>query len=162
MAEPAVQLDEEAPEVAPKVEIKPLLGKQMLRTEHARTVHYATVDCPVDHVTQPEFWRHVADRIRPHDRIEVVHEGGEYFVELFVHDADRHTLKVSEMRRVEFDPVDQSNSLLARLRVEYKGTTKRHCLIIRNDGGVDEIVEEGHQTRKGAELAMVEYSRRFG
>lgn len=157
MAEAALEVEANVERI-----IKPLLGKQLLRTEHARTVHYASTDAPIEDVSQPEFWRHVAMNLRAHDRIEVVHEGGEYFVELFVHDADRNTVKVSVMREVQFEATDQSNSLLARLRVEYKGTSRRYCVIVRNDGGLDEIVDEGHPTRKGAEVAMIEYSRRFG
>lgn len=159
MAEQA--LEEETTSEEAEIIYAPLLAGHFKLAEHSRSVYYANTEAPLEAVVKGEFWRHVANRLRPFDRIEVVHEGMEYFVELFVRDADKHSVNLAVMREVEMGGSVRDSSILSRLRVDYKGTSKRHCVILRDESGKDTIVAEGHQTKRGAEHAMLDYSRRF-
>jgi hypothetical protein len=55
----------------------------------------------IDDVKKPEFWAHVAGKLHPTDRIEVLDAEGTFFAELFVVACARNWAKVSVLRFVE-------------------------------------------------------------
>jgi len=71
--------------------------------EFARTIHAVTSqpDTKFEDTLKPEYWTHVASKMRAKDRIELTAEDGTWFAELFVVAAAANWAKVSVLRFVE-------------------------------------------------------------
>ena len=116
-AEPEVKVVE--------VKKKALHPTKFLGAEFVRTLHVANpeVGTPYADVLEPEYWVHIASRLRPFDRIEVVPEDGSYFAELFVQDAGRLWAKVVEPRFVSFETIEK-NDPLNGYEIKWRGSAK--------------------------------------
>jgi hypothetical protein len=81
-----------------------LIEPKCKEASYARNIWCAVPDAatPFEDILKPEFWAHVAFKMKPTDRIEVNAEDGAYFAELMVIDAGKAYAKVALMRKVEF------------------------------------------------------------
>lgn len=142
-----------------KTESRKLIVPRFKNAEFERVIYQA---CPENGVTfedvcQPEFWSHVAEKLKPMDRIEVLAEDGSYFAELLVVDAGRLFAKVAVLRFVELASLDVPEDLastLAEFKVEFKGPTLKHCVIRQSD---KQVVQEGIQRKADAEAWIREH-----
>lgn len=55
----------------------------------------------IEDCTQPEFWAHIANKLRPYDHIEVRAEDGSWVAELLVLGCDRNWAKVHVMSKTD-------------------------------------------------------------
>lgn len=84
-----------------------LTSSSFKSAEYERSIHviYPDESQPFKAVLQPEFWAHVAAKLRPWDRIEVRPANGAYFAELIVVASDRLSAKVHVLRKVDLTPI---------------------------------------------------------
>ena len=131
---------------------------RLVSAEHTRHVWLVTVppDISFEQTHQPDFWAHVGAQLRPGARIEVMPEDMSWFGELMVLECDRLWAKVAPLRFVELAGVnpDKGQSLAAGYRVEYKGPTKKHCVLRTSD---NTIVQEGIALKVDAEAWIREH-----
>jgi len=146
--------------VEKKTEARKLIIPRFKDAAYERNVWQASIENGVafDEVVKPEFWAHVAARLKPNDHIEVVAENGEYFGELLVIESGRLWAKVAVLRFVELSAAEVPAALLASAasgyKVEYKGPTLKHVVIRLSD---NEIVHEGIARKADAELWVNEH-----
>ena len=71
--------------------------------EYARNVHVVVVpvDVTLDDALAPAFWAHVANLVKPWDKIEVRPEDDAWFAEMVVFKATRHDLTVRVLHAVD-------------------------------------------------------------
>lgn len=81
-----------------------LLEKSLLGADYARQSFRATppAGTTLDEMLAPEYWAHVAQKVNPHDLIEVVPEDGAFFARLFVVSTQKLSMKVAKLEYVEF------------------------------------------------------------
>ncbi|API59521.1 hypothetical protein BSL82_09530 [Tardibacter chloracetimidivorans] len=125
--------------------------------EHYRTRYAAVVDdgTTVEDLQRPEFWCHVAGRMRQMDVIEVLSEDGSYFAELLVLKTGVGFAKVMLLRKVDLETpaADDDASLV---QVQWKGPHRKHAVIRKSDG---EILKDSFATKVDAETFARDYER---
>lgn len=89
---------------------------QLREAEHYRTTWQLTVDKDETRqsILEPTFWAHVASRLRPQARIEVLSADGAWFSELIVRSigptgARPTEARVTELRHVDLDAADKAH-----------------------------------------------------
>jgi hypothetical protein len=143
-----------------KTEARKLIVPRFKDAAYERNIWQASIENGVtfDEVVKPEFWAHVAAKLKANDHIEVVAENGEYFGELLVIDSGRLWAKVAVLRFVELAAQEVPAALLTSAasgyRVEYKGPTLKHVVIRLSD---NQIVQEGIPRKNEAELWVAEH-----
>jgi hypothetical protein len=110
--------------------LKPTILRE---AEHYRTVWQISVDKDETRqsILEPSFWAHVAARLRPQARIEVLAADGSWFSELIVRSigpsgARPTEARVSELRHVDLDLADAAAMKAADdapMTAVYKGPT---------------------------------------
>lgn len=110
--------------------------------EFARNVFAATPDhgTVFEDILKPEYWAHVASKLHPTDRIELVAEDGSWFAELIVTAAARNWASVSVLRYVEISEAAKPAAKTAQFEVAFKGQKLLHAVIRKSD---KEIVKSG-------------------
>jgi hypothetical protein len=142
-----------------KTESRKLIVPRFKNAEYERVIYQACPENGVsfEDVLQPEFWSHVADKLKPTDRIEVLAEDGSYFAELLVIDAGRLYAKVAVLRFVELAssevPADLAGDL-AEFKVEFKGPVLKHVVVRQSD---KQYVQEGIARKADAEAWIREH-----
>ena len=122
----------------------------LVLAEHVRQIYRVIADegLTVEDIKRPDYWVHVAARLRPGDRIEVEAEDGLWFAELYVRAASRMEAIVDVLRVCPLGPDGKPAEVAESLyRVQFKGPKKLHCIIRNSD---DVIVTEGISTKEAA------------
>ena len=101
---------------------------------------------PYEALLEDAYWAHVADKLRPMDRIEVLPEDGSYFAELIVRSAGRLYADVAELRKVMLDTAATA-SPDNRYEVRWKGPHHKHAVVRIADGSV---MQAGFDNKDGA------------
>lgn len=148
-----------ATEQAPAVVRKPPapIGSERFKSgEYERQVHVANADegtTPAD-LTHPDYWAHVADKLKAWDLIEVRANNGTWFAQLLVLDVSRawarvHTLSVHMLS--DYD-VSQTQAQMPYY-IKHNGPQDKWTVIRRADG---EIVSKEHSQASDAKRWMDE------
>lgn len=119
--------------------------------EHTILVWHHTVPAEIglDDVLSPEFWTHVAQKLRPHNRIIVDREDGAWTATLFVRSAARLSATVAVEHFKEFGerealPAEPS---AAEYEVAWGGPAHKHRVIRKAD---KQVMEKGFDTPEQA------------
>lgn len=119
-------------------------------------------------VLKPEFFAHIATKLRPYTEIRVVCEDGSLYARLLVLAAERtwarvhvlewHDLTVKDVSQSQAESVQTpaTPATAARHRVEWKGPHHKWSVIRNAD---NEYVHEGDNTREDAELWLREHEK---
>ncbi len=87
-----------------------------------------------DDILRPEFWAHVAGKIRPCDEIIVVPDDQKFRLHLFVTDAGKQWVKVEKIGRIDFKTADAAPD--ASHAVKWRGPVAKWSVIRKSDGAV--------------------------
>lgn len=125
--------------------------------EHYRTRYAAVADdgTTVEDLQRPEFWCHVANKLRQMDVIEVLSEDASYFAELLVMKTGVGFAKVMLLRKVDLEESAAEDDG-AMVSVQWKGPHRKHSVIRKSDG---EILRDGFVTKADAEIFARDYER---
>jgi len=134
-----------------------LLSDKFKGAEYARNIWSATsaVGVALEDVLKPEYWAHVAMKLTPSDRIEVVAEDGSFFAELYVQDKDKTWAKVFLLRHVVLDPLEKIDPTLD-FKVDWRGPANRYGVIRKSD---NTVIKDGFATKGEAARFIDTYSR---
>jgi hypothetical protein len=99
-----------APAPVKKEAVYRLTGPRMKEASYARTVYHVTPEAgtPFEALLRAEYWAHVAIKLRPMDRVEVLAEDGGYFAELLVISTSRLAATVAVLSHVVLTSADQA------------------------------------------------------
>lgn len=107
---------------------------------------------------KPEFWAHLAGRLRQHDTIRIIPEEATYFAELLVLSAGRGFVNVKTLRHVPLgeDEIDSSN-VNDLVEVKWRGPHSKWSIVRRSDGAVlkEGVVEKPDALREAAGYAKL-------
>lgn len=142
-----------------KAESRKLIVPRFKNAEFERVVYQACpeVSTTFEDVCEPAFWSHVAEKLKPGDRIEVLTEDNSYFAELLVVDAGRLFAKVAVLRYVELSSPDVPEGLTGvapEFKVQYKGPALKHVVIRLSD---NQIVQDGIALKADAHAWVKEH-----
>jgi len=139
--------------------------KELQLTQHALLDYTHTVSegTPFEDLLKPEYWAHVAQKLRPHTLIKVVPEDGSYWAELLVLSCDRLWAKVFVLRHHDLTAVVEDSeataSRLAEFDIQWKGPVKKHVVIRKSDSTA---VADGIQTKGEAQLWLDNHLKTLG
>lgn len=134
--------------------------KELHLTQHATLdyTHDPREGTAFEELLKPEYWAHVAHKLRPQTIIKVTPEDGSYWAELLVLSCDRLWAKVFVMRNYDLQAVAADPASIATLadgfEVQWKGPTKKHVVIRKSDST---ILQEGIQQKADAQLWLTEH-----
>lgn len=116
------------------------------RTCYVMTAHEETL--PED-LLNPDYWSHVAEKLRPWDKIEARADDGTWYAEFIVLETSRRWAKVCLLFSVALTTKDVSLSQSAKdeYSVEFKGPMRKWSVIRKSDSA---MIHEGEQTKDGA------------
>jgi hypothetical protein len=136
-----------------------LKDSRMRPAEYARTVYFVVPETgtPFADVLTPEYWTHVAGKLKALDRIEVFPEEGNYFAELLVTFSSNNTVRVKELMHVDFDAEEMGDDE-HEFEIKWSGPLARWRVIRKSDKAV---LVEGDEvaTRPLAEDWLRNYKR---
>lgn len=112
-------------------------------------------DVPFEDVENPSYWAHVAQKLRPMDRIEVFREDGTEWAELLVVMTDRVSAKVVVLNRVALEraAVEDSDP---QYRIEWAGPHHKFRVVRVSD---KEVIQSGFDSRDLAQMSLREYTK---
>lgn len=100
---------------------------------------------PFDALLQPSYWAHIADRLRPFDKIEVHPQDRSFYAELLVLQASRLSAKVHVLKKDDLDVIDDATTE-NEFFIKWKGAQKYS--VIR---AADKLaVQTGFDTKEAA------------
>jgi hypothetical protein len=119
-----------------------VIDQRMKSAEYERNVWVVNAEhgTIVNDVLEPAYWAHVAQKLRPYDRIEVRVDSGEWLLELMVLGCDRNWARVHVLHRYELGPVEAELPAAQKHKVEWKGPQLKWCVIRVSDS---EIIVRG-------------------
>lgn len=123
---------------------------RLIPAEHERTVwdHVPDEGVTLEQILEPEYWQHIAPRVRAWDRIEVRWADSTRFVELMVRSAGQKEAHVTVMHDVDLgDEVEEVVDTLSPYEVKWKGPKYKHAVVRKSDG---EMVKGEFQTKGAA------------
>lgn len=134
-----------------------ILDGQLQQAEFYRVVWFVTppAGSKLDPMLQPDYWRHVAKRLKVGAQIEITPEDAQWFARLIVRSNTASGIKVGVLEHVQFDaPVEKPAKQVRALKsdgnedfeVKFAGADKWRVLR-RADG---EIVARGLASREEA------------
>jgi hypothetical protein len=145
--------------MAESVAVQQLLSSKLRLAEAVRSTYVATVEANTtrDTLLKPDFWAHVANKLRVNDRIEVFYEDGSAFAELTITSLGRNWVKVFELRYVSLTPkLPEALKTQAKYPdgydVQYKGPSKKWT-VLRGS----EVIKDGCQEKPEAEAWLDEH-----
>lgn len=96
-------------------------------------------------VLKPEFWAHVAERLRPCDQVELIPEDMSFYMRVIVTSTENQAANVALLEFVEL----QAETIVAQDNDEYivawGGVSDRYRVIRKSDGAV---LSRGNQTKQ--------------
>lgn len=136
--------------------------------EFGRAVYVATPEKGVtlDDMKEPSYWGHIANRLKPNDRIEAVAEDGEFFVEFIVMACGTQWAKVVMLRHVELNGVEEGTDRFDETQVGFEqydimwGGNNDKFRVVRKDD--NEIVHKGSITKVAAQQWLADYIKALG
>lgn len=140
----AVELEEKKPAFnkpipKPKISINDFKPAEFERTVWGVTLKIGQTR---DDLLRPDFYAHIASRVRMNHRFEVLHEEGNYFAELIVLSAGKVGVKVAFLREVDLRELDATVVDETEFYIKLRGP-KKWSILRRAD---QSIVEEGIDT----------------
>ncbi len=126
------------PEIVKDAPPKPQLGPAALKlAEHAFNQHSVVVERHVgrEHLTDPTFWAHVANKLRPGDEIRVVCEDDSYVARYFVIAKDKVWVQVHELYFSQVHRPSLGDNVRDAYEVRFRGP-KKWSVIRKQDNAV--------------------------
>lgn len=113
-----------------------ILQRRFALAEHARAHYFATVEESIkpEDVMRPDFWRCVANQMKPYDMIEVATDSCEWRMELLVADVWHNGARVVELSHTDVTGHEaEDESVGDDLRIKWRGPVSKWC-VVRTDG----------------------------
>jgi hypothetical protein len=126
-----------------------LIESRLKLAEYARSIHHVTPEpgTPLREMLKPEYWAHVARKMKVGDRIEVDAEERTWFAELYVRGVTPTSVAVVIMRTVEFNKPESEEDAGAEYSAKHAG--RGVWRVIRNSDKA--IVQDSFPTKEAAE-----------
>jgi hypothetical protein len=126
--------------------------------DHYRNVWHVTLDASetLQSCLQPEFWQHIARRLRPLSEIVVYSHDFAWRATLLVRSATPKSARVVMLTFSDLDAAETEGRKLApdaTLTTIWKGPALKHAIIRKGDKS---IVEQGFETKPEAEARLAE------
>lgn len=105
---------------------------------------------------QPDFWQHVARRLRPLSEIIVYSHDYAWRATLLVRSAAPMSARVAMLTFQDLDAAEAEGRKLApdaTMTTTWKGPSAKHCITRKGDKS---IVEQGFETKADAEARLAE------
>ena len=133
-----------------------LIQPQFRQAEFNRTIWAATPQAGTtkDEIIKPEFWVHVADKLKIGDRLEVSPESGEWLAELIVRATGAGGPVVHVLHFHAFTATELPAG--SDYEVKYSGASAKWRVIRKADR---HVLVEGLQTREAAENWLASNSK---
>jgi hypothetical protein len=114
-----------------------------LRNSWDITVERGTI---LSDILDPEYWAHVASKLRPHDTLHVICEDGSWYARLFVINADRlwAKLHVLEQHDLTVSQHDMPQTQEEAHEVTWLSSIAKYVVIRRSDRA---LLKYGFQTK---------------
>lgn len=120
---------------------------QYERTHWVATAHANTQ--PED-LLKPEYFSHVAAKLRPWDKIEARADDGTWYAEFLVLESGRNWARVVMLTKHNLTSADVAQSqaqAMSKLEIVYRGPHSKWSVIRKAD---NEVLHEGEETQGGA------------
>lgn len=125
------------------------LAEQRIVTWHVVVPHAM----PFEEVLKPDFWTHVAGRMRPHQRIIVDCDSGAWTATLFVRAAQRLSARVVVLEKHEFEETAPLQSA-ADFSVKWGGPAHKFRVLRNSD---ESVIKHGFETQEDANVFLAGY-----
>jgi hypothetical protein len=94
-----------------------------------------------DDLLRPDFYSHIAARVRKNHRFEVLHEDGNYFAELIVTSASKLGIKVAFLREIDLRDLEATVVDQSEFYPKFRGPRKWSILRTSDNSLVDENID---------------------
>lgn len=110
----------------------------------------------LEDMLQPAFWSHVAAKLHPSDRVEVIAEDGTYFAEFYVVSCGRNWAKVSLMRMHDLseDEPKTEKPASGEYEVQWAGGQEKARIVRLVD---KQVIQSGFASKKEAAEWLTKY-----
>jgi hypothetical protein len=138
-----------------------VLPERFMTTAEFRRTTYSVVTeggTTVDEILRPEYWSHVARKLKPYDKIEVLAEEGTFYLELLVLRVLTGAVVVKLLNHAELESSPAAGDEDPDIEIKYSGPIKKYRVTRKSDG---KVLAEGEEvaTRQMAEQFVIEYRK---
>jgi hypothetical protein len=126
--------------------------------EQCRTVYFVKPEMgtTVNDMLAPEYWTHVASKLKSLDRIEAVAEDGSWFADFIVLHGGAVSAKVVLLHRVQLETVDPAAMETETHEVKWRGPVVKWSVVRKSDGLV---LKDGFPSKADAAEHMARHIR---
>lgn len=136
---------------------------RMTPAEFGRTVYVVTAEPETtkEDLLKPEYWAHVANKLRPWDRLEVRSDDGTFFAELLVLESSRVWARVHLLQHITLTSADvaQTQARNQDYEVRFRGPVLKWCAIRLSDA---EPIKERMGSKEEAQAFLAAYRDKVG
>lgn len=140
--------------------MKKLNAPRFKEASYERTVYVATPEAGVtlDEIQKPEFWSHVAAKLKPYDMIEARAEDGSYWAQLLVINCNHLSAHVALLQSCDLNvgEPDQDDAAGSDYEVKWGGPHAKHRVQRKSDG---EVLKDGFANKQAATKYLTEHLR---
>jgi hypothetical protein len=136
-----------------------LRESQIARIEQRRTTYHADVPAGVayENLLKPEFWAHVAQKLRPGDFIFAEAEDGTFIAELYVRNAGHNWATVFEIMHHDFEELTSiGDETIPGFEIKWRGRVQKHVVVRLSDG---QIMTQGLSLKQEAVAWLADYAK---
>lgn len=126
---------------------------------HRNQIHNVTAEegTPFEAVLDPQFFAHIAPKLRMYDEIRVTTDEGAYYARLLVLATGQTWAKVAKLEYIDLaGKSDATADPMSPYFVKFRGPVLKWSMLRRAD---DAVIKEGMENRGEAERYMADYVR---
>lgn len=152
---------EATPEKAPPPRDIRIMPERVSLAEIARQdwVITAAAGTLIEDVMKPEYWSHIAPRLKPGDHIEVRVDTEEWLLELLVLETARSFTRVHLLKHHELGDWRDVEMKTAQHKIDWKGTFLKWSVIRLSDSAV---IRDKFPTPEAASFFMIQHEKGAG
>jgi hypothetical protein len=126
--------------------------------DYERNVWVANTEAGVslDEIRKPEFFAHVAAKLKPWDRIEVRPDDETFYAELLVRSAGKNWAVTTLIQFTDLAPKEEQAKPQEGYRTEFGGPHHKWRVLRLSD---KEVVSKGHTDQASADAWLVEHMK---
>lgn len=139
-----------------------ITGPRLKQAEYVRTPYRAEPEAGTafETVLKPEYWSHVASKLRPGDKIEIMPEDMAWYAELLVVDCTALSARVAILLPpLDLDVSSEPTIAVDSHEVKWKGPQMKFVVIRKSDGA---IVSRGHSKAEAEQWIEARVGRVVG
>lgn len=110
----------------------------------------------IEDVLDPQYWAHMAVRMTPYARVEVLEETGEWMLDLFVLNVGRNWAQVHVLHKYDLEQRSETMPAAQKHKIDWKGPQRKFAVIRIADS---QVIQDGFGSKLEAGVWLANHEK---